>query len=358
MKLLFYISTIRGGGAGRVLINLANYMVSTGHNVCFVTNFPSEEDYCLDDRVDRRNVEKFEGEYKKINQNPVRIFALRKIMKEVNPDVCLSFMGENNVRLLLANILLKKKCIVSVRNDPNKEYCSLPLRILAKILYCKADGIVFQTEDAKSWFSHKIQGKSQIIMNAVDERFFKINLDENRMNIVAVGRLSGQKNFMMLIRAYSRIAGLIQDDLLIYGEGSLHDEIQEKIDEYGLHDRIHLMGTTADVPGVLKKAKAFVMSSDYEGMPNALMEALAVGVPSISTDCPCGGPRMLIKNGYNGILVPVGDSDKLAEAMKRILENAALANEFSKNAKNGANEFRSDKIFKCWQKYIEGIMNT
>lgn len=357
MKLLFYISTIRGGGAGRVLSNLANYMVHKGHDVCFVTNFPSETDYVLDDRVDRRNIEDYEGQYKKSIHNFVRISALFKVIREYKPDVCLSFMGENNVRLLLANLFLGRKCIVSVRNDPNKEYRLPYMRIIAKVLYSCAAGIVFQTQDAKEWFSKKIQSKSVIIYNAVADEFFRVDNKNVKKNLVAMGRLTEQKNYHLLIRAFSKIVDSVDDNLLIYGDGKLREQLQKEINILGLNKRVILMGLTNKVAEVLSQSKAFVMSSNYEGMPNALMEALAVGVPSISTDCPCGGPKMLITNGVNGILVPVGDEIALSKEIKRVLTDSDFAIQLGKNAKIEAQNYRPEVIFKQWETYIQGVAN-
>ncbi len=356
MKILFYISTLRGGGAAKVMSNIANYMSNSGHEITFVTNFPDSNDYYLVEGVERYNIDSREKKRLSLLNNLYRVGGLRRIIKRINPDLCLSFMGENNIRLLLANAWLKNKVIISVRNDPNMEYRHLHIRAFAKLLYPYADGIVFQTEDARKWFSPIIQSKSKIILNAVDEKFFKTQLDSRRKNIVSVGRLSKQKNHSMLIKAYSKIANLVEDDVYIYGEGSLRDTLKAEIDGYGLGNRVHLMGTSKDIPDVLRQAKVFVMTSDYEGMPNALMEALAIGIPCIATDCPCGGPKMLIENGENGILVPIGDDEKLSAELFMLLTDEEVCDKISFKAKKDSSSYRLEHVMREWIAYMEGVV--
>jgi glycosyltransferase involved in cell wall biosynthesis len=183
-----------------------------------------------------------------------------------------------------------------------------------KYLYKKADGFVFQTEDAAKYFEGIIKCDSKIIPNPINPKFIKEPYKgEREKNIVTVGRLESQKNQKMLIEAFGKIESKYPEySLLIYGDGSKKEELQDLIKEKGLENKVILKGKIDDVENVIDKAKMFVLSSDYEGMPNALMEAMALGLPCISTDCPCGGPRYLMENGKSGLLVPVGNSDAMA----------------------------------------------
>ena len=208
------------------------------------------------------------------------------------------------------------------------------------------------------WFPESLQKKSRIIVNAVNPAFFGVERYPERGLIVTCGRLNEQKNHDMLIRSFLEVSKYHPHAKLhIYGEGALKNRLQELIDENNLNDKVELCGSTNNVAGVLSRASVFVMSSDYEGMPNALMEAMASGVPCVSTDCPCGGPHMLINDKINGLLVPVGDKVSLANAIQTLLSDTDYAEEIGKNAKGKAFEFSPDIIFGEWRKYVDTIIN-
>lgn len=358
MKILFYISTICGGGAARVMVNVANGMIEIGNKVCFVTNFPADHEYTLDDRIKRISLEKSENTSGTIYKNLSRISKLRRVLWEECPDISISFMGENNFRLLLAARGVKTKTIVSVRNDPEKEYPTSFTKALAKALYKKADGIVFQTEDAKLFFPEKVQQKSRIILNQVDEKFFQEN-DYKGEYIIACGRLSNQKNYQMLINVFAEVLKDYPNEILrIYGEGVLKDELMQLTRDLKISNSVEFMGFSTDMVEVYRNAKFLVMTSDYEGMPNVMLEALASSVPVISTDCPCGGPRMIIKDGENGFLVKVGDCNQLKNKINYLLKNDKLIILLGKTARIMAEAYRGVHIIKDWENYITSIVRN
>lgn len=353
MKLLFYINTLGHGGAERVMVNLANRFSLFGHDCVLVTSFSAEWEYPSAENVLRINLSS-----KKTNGFIKRNFKLtkeiREIIKKEKPDSVISFMAEPNFRMLLATVGLKCRKIVSVRNDPDKEYPNALFKLLAKTLYKLADGVVFQTVDAQKWFPKYIQKKSRIIMNQVDDVFFNTQLQENRKNIVTIGRLTAQKNHKMLIKAFYEISSQIEDNLIIYGEGELREELEALVKELGLENRVFLPGTTKTVPDVLSKAKLFVLSSDYEGMPNALLEAMAMGVPCISTDCPCGGPREIFAGLSENHLVDVGDTVKMSKAIKLFCDmNGEMFDSVSVQTRKIAQSFKSENVEKEWKLFIE-----
>ena len=154
------------------------------------------------------------------------------------PDLVVSFMREPVVRALLASRKLDVKNIISIRNDPSKEYPGIAGKLISKYILPKADGCVFQTEDAKKYFPIKLQGKSKIIFNQVDEKFFDVNIYDPKY-IVSIGRLSQQKNQMMLINAFAKVNEKYPDEkLLIYGDGELKEKLKNEINKKGLEDRI------------------------------------------------------------------------------------------------------------------------
>lgn len=356
MKLLFYINAIHDGGAERVMINLTSQFAEAGNEVILLTSFVDKWEYPVAPDVRRLTMEQEEIKQNKLMRNYTRIKKLRAICKQEKPDVLISFMAEPNFRALIATAGLPVKTIVSVRNDPNREYAGIAGKIVGKLLLPMADGCVFQTEEAQAWFPRRLKEKSKIIFNAVAESFFQIKR-EYPENIVTAGRLVKAKNHSMLIRAFAKVAEKYPEEkLLIYGEGKERATLECLIKELKLDGRVLLMGATKQMQDALARAKVFVLSSDYEGMPNALMEALAAGVPSISTDCPCGGPRMLIEHEKNGLLVPVNDEDAMAEAMERLLQDRAIAEKLGNAAYESAEKFRPGKVFDQWKKFVENVV--
>lgn len=355
-RIMFYINVIDGGGAERVMTNLSSQFADNGYQVTFVTSYPAEIEYQLNKKIKRFNLEEKQNNTSKISRNIGRIIRLRELIKEEKPDLLVTFMGEPNFRGVIAKIGLKTKVVVSVRNDPNKEYGGKVMRFVGKVILPFADGCVFQTEDAKKWFPEKLQRKSTVIWNAVNEDFYKILRSPVKGLVVSCGRLQPQKNHKMLISAIKQVFENYPNVRLnIYGSGNLESELTSYINELGMKNVITLKGQTSNVAEVLKKADIFVMSSDYEGMPNALMEAMASGVPCISTDCPCGGPKMLITDREEGILVNTNDEIGLAKAIEELLSNDNLKENLSIQAKNKAISFRSDAIFNQWVSYIERL---
>lgn len=354
--LLFYINSIHEGGAQRVMLQLAGRFAAAGWRPVLVTSFVDRWEYPVPPGVERLSLEGEQIVQSALRRNLSRIRALRALIVKYRPAALISFMGEPNFRALLAARGLPVKTVVSVRNDPEREYSGRLMRMVGRRLLPLADGCVFQTEQARAWFPEALQKKSAVIMNQVSEAFYDRPAAEERNEIAAVGRLSAQKNHALLIRAFSRLpdAGEL---LVIYGEGELRSELEALIERLGLSGRVLLPGQCDDIPAALGGAKFFVLSSDYEGMPNALLEAMALGLPCIATDCPCGGPASVIRNGENGLLVPVGDEQALSEAMAALLSDGELRRCLARNAKQAAEGFRPDAVFRQWEAYVVSILD-
>lgn len=350
---MFYINTLVTGGAERVISRLAVHFARAGYETHFVTSFPVEGEYPLSEDVVRYSLEEQELPQSRLMRNLSRIMKLRRLCKQVQPDVLISFMQEPNFRAILATVGLPVKTIVSVRNDPNREYGGTMGRLVGKYIMPLADGCVFQTEQACAWFPRRLRERSAIILNEVNEAFFQTERS-NAEHVVCLGRLSAQKNHSMLIRAFSRVAKRYpEQNLLIYGKGDYYEILEQLIRELHLEERVKLMGTTDQVHEVLSRSGIFVLSSDYEGMPNALMEAMAVGVPSVTTDCPCGGPNMLIRHEENGLLVPVGDEEAMADALDRLLSDPEWANRLGDQARKDAQQYNPERIFQEWKAFVD-----
>ena len=243
------------------------------------------------------------------------------------------------------------KLFYTERNDPRRQYGRL-LRIMREILVSRCNGVVFQTNDAMSYFGEDVQKKFIVIHNPV-YNCAKTICSSPDGRIVSIGRLSPQKNQKLLIEAFSRIAPAFPSCRLeIYGEGPLKDELLVFVRSLNLDGKVLFPGTFKDVLDRIWSASLFVLSSNYEGMPNTLLEAMSFGLPCISTDCPCGGPREIIDNWENGILVPVGDVSSLSEAMLRVLSDPTLSTSMRHEAIKICNTHNEDKIFQIWYDFI------
>lgn len=353
----FHISSLTAGGAERVISNLANEFAAQGYEVFMLTDSMEDKEYHrLDGRVKRVMIPKSEDKGR-IRNAAGRIQKLRRAVKETRAAVLVSFIGKTNIRAVLATRFLKTRVVVSVRSAPAREYPTRLMRTLAKLLFRMADGVVFQTEEARQFFSKGIRRKSAVLMNPLHPDFMRERYaGERRQEIVTVGRLHAVKNHEMLIEAFAAAA----DDypaltLRIYGDGEWKEKLSSYIDKLHMQGRVVLEGDQEGIAQRIEASRIFVLSSNVEGMPNALLEAMALGLACISTDCPCGGPRTVIRDGENGLLVPVGDTAALEQAMRRILSDPDLEERLGVNASAIREKLAPEKVNKMWMDYIEQV---
>ena len=248
---------------------------------------------------------------------------------------------------------------MSDRNNPEKEYKSFLNKILMKWLYKRADGFVFQTREQKNFFDVGIQKKSIIIQNPLKSEFLRSEKYEKQNIIINVGRLVKQKNQELLIKSFKKISDKYSKyTLKIFGDGPLKNKLQSLIEELELENKVFLCGISDNIKEELIKSKIFVLSSDYEGMPNALLEAMASGLACISTDCPCGGPKELIRNGENGILIDVNNQNELENNLEKLIENEELMKKIGESASKITEELNPKIINRKWEDYIKGIVKN
>lgn len=328
MRFLFVSAGMLFGGAERVTSILTDEWGKKSHETkILVTRTEAISKYPLSDKVTLiscyDNVSKA-----KIGQIAI-IKKVREICKEWKPDVVISFYNDLCALSALAITGLHIPLIYSERNDPNKTNQRRSDQLYRKIVEHRADTIVFQTKGAQKCYSKGVQDKSVVILNPVDTTGYPIHdFTHEKKEIVTVGRLEPQKNQKLLIDAFSLIADELADySLVVYGEGSLREELEAYIKEKRLQDRVFLPGAKSNIQDYIKDAALFVLSSDYEGIPNALIEAMAIGLPCVSTDCSPGGARELIQNGTNGVIVPCGDFNELEKQMRGLIIDRELAKE-------------------------------
>ncbi len=354
MKITFVIGVMGNGGAERVIANLSNEFVLYGWDVNIITIYGSRQDYELDKRVSVRNI---------ICRCPVRllrpferIFTIRKYIKEENPDVVISFLADVNIHVILSMLGIRKKLIVSERNDPQRDPNSKWIRRMRDRLYAKADGIVFQTKDAEAYFDKIIKKriKTAIIPNPIKDNLPIYNKDTKSNQFITACRLNKQKNLPLMIDALKTlIDNGIDVRLNIYGEGPERKNLEAYIDSLGMSNEVSLCGFANDIHEKMQDAACFVISSDYEGISNSMIEALAIGIPVVATDCPVGGARMYIKDGVSGRIVPCGDKKAFAEAMQAAITDRKKAIEWGENASQIRGYLKAKDIALMWKDFIE-----
>ena len=359
-KVVFYVDSLRKGGAERVVSTLANFFSTIeDYDVYIFSLMKCKIEYSLNSNVkvffisDSNNYQN-KNIFRRLINVREKIKTTKNLLKKINPDVVISFLPSSSFLALLTK---KTKVIISVRNDPNVEYAGLKNKLLMKLLYPKCDGAVFQTSDAEKYFNNIIKNRI-VIYNPLSHLFLnkKIDRKEKEKTIVSVGRLEKQKNFDLLINAFSLFEKKNPDyKLIIYGEGNERNKLQEKIRSCDLENKVVLTGQVDDIQDKIINSSLFVMSSNFEGMPNALIEAMALGIPCISTDCPCGGPRELINSGENGILVPTNDEIALSTSMDKVINDEKLAKKISENGLKIRDLLDEERICLKWKKYIEEV---
>lgn len=362
-KILFNISCLEQGGAERVLTNLSNRLVNDGYEIVVATQWQGENEFVLDEKVKRVHVGLLEADAKRnrIARMLQRVVYLRKLILKERPDVVISFLKYNNYRSLLANIGTGIPNIIAVRIDPKADYSKPADRIIIPLLFPLAKGAVFQTVEQKEFFPKNLQKKSEVILNPVHNKYIYAKQPEKKEKcVVQSGRLVGFKNQQMLIKAFVKVHKKHPDyQLKLYGRDAsdgTKEVLEQLIQDYDAKDYIFLMGASDSLEKELPKAEIAAFSSDYEGLPNALIEAMVLGMPVVATDCPCGGPRTLIKHEENGLLIPVGDEAALTESICRLIEDKELASKLGKNAKRLSEHVNEEAIIAQWKNYIQRII--
>lgn len=355
MKILFVTGVLRNGGAERVVSVLANEFVGFGHEVAIAAVEGGSPEYKLDGHVAYYpNDVRPAG---KLDRAISRISFLHNVHESVQPDCVISFCTEVNIYSIVSLWRRRSTLIISERNDPHQDPKGMVKRLLRSALYRFADGYIFQTEDAKSFFSSEIQKRGVVLPNPLKEGIPSRYDGVRTHRIVTVARLEDQKNLTLLLQAFNDFCiNGFDHDLEIYGEGSQREMLMTLAQRLNMSERVHFMGFSAHVAEDIADASVFVLSSDYEGVPNALLEAMAGGVPCISTDCPVGGPRMYINDHENGILVPVDDRHALCAAMCEVAGSESLQELLSKNAAELRFRMQSSRVASMWLDEVQKML--
>ena len=356
-RVLFTCDTMGSGGAEKVISVLANQMAKKGIEVKIIGVADCEMPnsfYNLNEGVIYDNLISENG--KKVSYFR-RIFALRRKVRGIKPDVVISFLPNANIYTWFSLMGLDIPHIVSERNNPYVDPKEKLIRFLKKLSFFFADECVFQTNDAKAYYSKHVQKKSIIIKNPIILNCDPANTVAKRNKVVlAVGRLTKQKNYKCLIDAFAIFNSKLNNAyvLKIYGEGPLKSELESYCESKGLKPLVDFVGNDSNWHGKEFNDSMYVLSSDYEGMPNALAEAMALGIPCISTDCPTGGSKELVENGINGFLVPVNNPEELARKMIELVSNKE--NLFYENTRRMLVDYSPENITNQWLNEMKNLL--
>lgn len=348
-KILFIVNGISTGGAEKVVVLLANSLSKINYDVTILAFCKANHSYDVSKDVKILYANNNNSCFiDKLN----RIRNIRNTIIKNNIDVVVAFSTHFVLSSIIANFKVNKKLIGSERNDPSKVK-NIFIKIARDILYKKLDYLVCQTYDAKKYFSKHIQRKSIVIKNPLSNKLPERYEGKRENRIVSFSRFEPQKNITMLIDAFEIFHKEFDNYTLeLYGDGSEKSKIIDYVKEKNLMDCIKISPFCIDIHERVLKAKMFVLASNYEGLSNSMIEAMAIGLPTICTDCPCGGARMMIKNGVNGLLVKVGDTIELYEKMKLIATDNELCNLLSINATKIKTELAEDEIINKWVNII------
>lgn len=354
MKLTLVISSLGVGGAERVMSLMANYWAAKGWEITVLTFDDEMPFYQLDERVNHIGLgiqQNSSNVLMGVWNNFQRIQILQGAIASVKPEVVISFIDQVNVLTLLATRSLNLKVIVSERVDPTLHSIGTIWDSLRRWTYPFAANIVVQTQGAVNYFSQELQLPSWVIPNPIVKVETRIK-NSDRHVIIAMGRFTAQKGFDLLLKAFAKLKNQYPDwTLIIVGDGELRPELESLRDKLKLADRVDFPGTVNSPQAVFERADIFVLSSRFEGFPNALCEAMAYGLPVIATDCP-SGPREIIRDGIDGILVPSEDIAALSGAMASLMSDEQKRADLSIRVTEVVERFSIEKIMSMWEQLL------
>jgi glycosyltransferase involved in cell wall biosynthesis len=352
------IFNLSGGGAERVVSAVTGSWAREGREVTVVTIASPEADVyrlapgvrrlALDLAADSRSA--LEG----ISHALRRTAALRRALGWLRPDVVVALMPQTNVVCLLATLGSGVPAVVCERSDPRMAPLPRPWAWLRRALYPLASAVVVQTEAVAGW-ARAFCPRVHVIPNFVERppRVAARVGDRGPKTLFAVGRLVPAKGFDLLVEAFAHAARERPEwSLTVLGEGRERGRLEALAAALGVSARVRLPGHVANPVDHLVTGHAFALSSRFEGFPNALLEAMACGLPVVAFDCP-SGPADAITDGWDGVLVPTGDVAALASALGRIMDDPRERVRLGRNAAGIVLRLGADRILPRWGELLD-----
>lgn len=345
---------MQAGGTERVITILSNQLVLKGFRIKIFIWRSIPVFYKIDPSIEIIDVPQQCGGGSLIEG----MIYFRKYLKRFPPDFLLGFSAPFNIVSLISSLRLNIRTVVCERNDPRFVPFHSYQRIIRNLVYYLADGILTQTQHNKDYFSGRLRNKTQVIYNPIfmDEKYIGgAKSDNHSCRIISVARLKKQKNQQLLINAFSRFSELYPDYCLyIYGEGDLRGQLEKLVKEKGLENKVFLPGVSKRIFEILLTCEIFVLPSNFEGMPNTLIEAMCIGLPCISTKV--SGATDLIRDGENGLLVDINNEDQLFHAMVELAANPETRFRIGLNATKLYSRLNVNAISEEWYRYISGYI--
>lgn len=359
-KIAFVISSLLSGGAERVVVTLANKFVSK-FDVLIIVLYKTEILYDINKNVKIHFIKDeytpSNGIFDAIKNNAFYFINVFRLGKHYKVDLFISFATIVNCYTIFSSILLNKPILISERNNPKENIPFFLLRILRNVAYLFANVLIVQTDFIKNFYK-KIISKNKIIVipNPMDgELLIKRRFYKERENIIlTVGRLDTNKNQRILIESF---ANLNPENwkLIIVGDGILREDYRKLVKDLNIEQKVEFVGNVHNVWDYYNQAKIFAFTSNSEGFPNALLEAMSFGLPCISTDCP-SGPSEIIINDENGYLIEVNNREQLEDRLYKLMNNPEICNQFSINAISTTQEFSMVEVNKLWEIQIQKFL--
>ena len=350
MKIAFFIGHMGYGGAERVISLLANDYCRRGWDTDIVMLLSRDLAQRLEPGVRLVDLSLGTGSY--LKRAPYWLRQIRGYLRREKPDCVVSFIGRINALVLTAALGMNIPIVVSERNDPRHDGRGKGMLAYCDALYRTARAVVFQTKAEQECFSAVVKAKGVIIPNPVSTEGVSRREPEG-FSVVTAGRLAEQKNQKMLMDAMALVRREIPEArCTIYGEGELRQELERYVREKGLADTVFLPGHALDIHKKIADASAFVLTSEYEGLPNALIEAMMLGIPCVTTDYP--GAEEVMADGVTGLIVPRRDAEALAKKLIALARDGASGKALGENARVDAEKYRTENVIAQWQNVIEG----
>jgi GalNAc-alpha-(1->4)-GalNAc-alpha-(1->3)-diNAcBac-PP-undecaprenol alpha-1,4-N-acetyl-D-galactosaminyltransferase len=355
-RLMLVIGSLQGGGAERQLSEMANYWVGRGADVTLATwSGPGSKDFYplvpgvsrlwLDVRTPRHMP------FAVLIASVRRVYKLRRIFRSFRPDAAVSFIDVSNIYTILASRGLGLRVIVAERTHPAiNRTIGRPWRLLRRVCYSSAYAVVAQTQDAARWLQRNCHARVKVIPNFL--RDLPQVRCQRELMIIAVGRLSVEKGFDLLVRAFADLSPDFPNwRVCIIGEGTERQALTQLRDELNLTASVEFIGEVQQVELWMARASLLVHPSRREGFPNAVLEAMGMGLAVVCADCRAG-PSDLIEDGINGRLVPVDDVDALVRAMSELMAAPDVRERMGCEARNVRKQFGQDAIMDIWQSLL------